>query len=82
MIIDLVEYLGEVKNDTGVLGKAFIFNVILDDVGDSYVFDSMLFVHPTVDPFISVNIEDENYKDDVMKKIFETYTLEQLLDAK
>lgn len=81
MIINFSEYLGQVKNDTGILGKAFIFKVIIntDDIG--YTFDTILFVHETIPPFISVNDENIQYKDEILKKIFEQYTIKQLLEV-
>jgi len=78
MILDFVDILGWIRNDTGVLGKALIFNIIDND----HIFDCVLFVHPTEHSFISVHEEDSNTnKEEILKIIFEKYTLKQLLEA-
>lgn len=80
MIIDFVDVLGRgIRNDTGILGKAFIFNVI---ISEEYNFDCILFVHETEKPFISLHEDDKaNNKEEIMKAIFEKYTLTQLLEV-
>ena len=82
MVIDLSEYIGEVKNDTGVWGKAFIFNVITERDNEPYTFECILFVHKIVESFITLNDEDQIFdKDIILKLIFEKYTLTQLLEV-
>lgn len=81
MIINFSEYLGRVKNDTGILGKAFIFKVIIDKNGTGYTFDTILFVHETALCFVSVADQDMEYKEEILKNIFEQYTLKQLLEV-
>lgn len=81
MIINFSEYLGYVKNDTGILGKAFIFKVIINKNDVGYTFDTILFVHATEPAFISVADEDIEYKDEILIKIIEQYTLKQLLEV-
>lgn len=81
MIIDFSEYLGQIKNDTGILGKAFIFNVIIDKE-PIVKFDCILFIHETVEPFLSLREEDKVHDStEIIKKIFEKYSLKQLLEA-
>lgn len=80
MIIDFSEYIGEVKNDTGIWGKAFIFNVITERDNIPYTFECILFVHKTVPTFITLNDEDLIFnKELILKLILEKYTLTQLL---
>lgn len=79
MIIDFTEYLGLIKNDNNVIGKAFIFNVITEN---EYTFEVVLFVHETAKAFISVAEEDKNQdKETILGLIFEKYTLKQLLEV-
>lgn len=81
MIIDFTEYLGLIKNDNNVIGKAFIFNVITEN---EYTFEVVLFVHETAKVFISVAEEDKNQNQDketILGLIFEKYTLKQLLEV-
>lgn len=78
MILEFVDILGMIKNDTGVLGKAIIFNVI----NESKAFDCILFVHPTEKAFVSVHNDDSDVnKELILKTIFEKYTVQQLLEA-
>jgi len=78
MILEFVDILGLIKNDTGVLGKAFIFNVICAEK----TFDCILFVHPSEPAFITTHIDDSDIdKQEILKLVFEKYTLEQLLEA-
>ncbi len=78
MILEFVDILGLIKNDTGVLGKAFIFNVMCTEK----TFDCILFVHPSEPAFITTHIDDSDIdKQEILKLVFEKYTLEQLLEA-
>lgn len=81
MIINFSEYLGRVKNDTGILGKAFIFKVIIDKNNTGYTFDAILFVHKSATCFVSVADQDMEYKEQIFKMIFAQYTLKQLLEV-
>jgi len=82
MIIDFSEYLGEVKNDTGIWGKGFIFKVITNKNNESYTFDIILFIHPTLQSFISTAPEDDIFdKDTIIEHIFDKYTKEQLMEV-
>lgn len=78
MILEFVDILGLIRNDTDVLGKALIFNII----NDEKTFDCILFVHPTEKAFISVHDDDSDVnKEEILKIIFDKYTLQQLLEA-
>lgn len=77
MILEFVDILGLIKNDTEIDGKGIIFNIITE----SKTFNCILFVHPTENAFVSLLEEDLEYKEEVLKLIFDTYTLEQLLKA-
>lgn len=81
IIVNFSTYLGQIKNDTDILGKSFIFKCITEKDNKPYTFDVILFVHETVKPFVTTNEEDEEYKEVVYKLIFEQYTLKQLLEA-
>lgn len=82
MIIDFVEYIGQVKNDTGVFGKAFMFKVMTEKDGAAYAFETILFVHETVPAFLSTVPEDDGYdKDVIIQAILVQYPREQLLAA-
>lgn len=82
MMIDFSEYMGQVRNDTGILGKAFIFKVIETKDNEPYTFDVILFVHETVPEFLSTAPEDDGYdKDSIMKAIFDKYPKKVLLEA-
>ncbi|TXG82224.1 MAG: hypothetical protein E6R13_05345 [Spirochaetes bacterium] len=77
MWIELIEIIGYIKNDTGINGKAFLFNVTKEDIN----FDCILFIHENIEPFVSLH-EDDNYdKNEILKAIFEKYTLTQLFEA-
>lgn len=75
--IEFVEFLGEVRNNTGINGKSFIFRVVDTAAGDN--FEAILFVHPDLNPFVTV---EEHRRDDtaaVRDKILEQFKLEELL---
>jgi hypothetical protein len=77
MWIELIEIIGYIKNDTGINGKAFLFNVTEENNN----FDCILFIHENIEPFVSLH-EDDNYnKKEILKAIFEKYTLTQLFEA-
>lgn len=84
MIINLSEYLGEVKNDTMKWGNAFIFNVIASDSEQKpHSFNCILFVHEDVPAFVSLSEADSKYdKNTILEKIFEKYTLAELLKVR
>jgi len=82
MMIDLVEYIGQVKNDTGVLGKAFMFKAMTEKDDAPYTFETILFVHDTVPSFISTAPEDDEFdKDAIIQAILDKYPKETLLAA-
>lgn len=76
--VEFVDFLGEIRNDTLINGKAFIFKVLDTDTKTS--FETILFVHETVKPFITMeNQEYKEYSDEIMEKIFKKYKLIELL---
>lgn len=72
-------FLGYINNDTEVQGKAFIFNTIYE----SYpVFECILFVHPTVKPFITLPEFETAVEIDLellLQTILTQYKLQDLL---
>lgn len=81
MMIDLSEYVGQVRNDTGIFGKAFIFKVIRVEP-EHYTFECMLFVHPTEPSFLTLSDDDISFdKDEIIAAIFNKYPHEKLLSA-
>lgn len=77
MDIQLVEYIGQIKNDTGKLGKAFLFNIL-----DDYSFDCILFIHDDIQ-FVSLHKDEINNnkdKNEILKNILNKYTLQILRD--
>lgn len=83
MMIDFSEYLGQVMNDTGVWGNAFVFKVIVQSSDGPYSFDTILFVHETAETFVSTAPEDDIYdKQLIIRHIFEKYTKKQLLEVR
>ena len=76
--IEFVDFLGEIRNDTLINGKAFIFKVLDTDLKET--FESILFVHETVKPFITMeNEEYKEYSEELMEMIFKKYKLVELL---
>jgi hypothetical protein len=73
--IEFIDYLGEVKNDTNINGKAFVFKIIDQDL---YTFETILFVHPTVKEFLSM-IDKKHNPTIIIEKILEKYNKEELL---
>lgn len=75
MIIELISYIGKIKNDTGIPGKAFLFNITVD-----YSFDCILFIHDDV-VFVSLHeeeIKNNIDKEKIKKEIIDKYTLKTL----
>jgi hypothetical protein len=75
MVIELITYIGKIKNDTGIPGKAFLFNIM-----DEYSFDCILFIH---DDIVFISLHDEEIKNNIDKEKIKTeilnkYTLEKL----
>lgn len=82
MMIDFVEYIGQVKNDTGVLGKAFMFKVMTEKDDNPYTFETILFVHDTVQAFLSTAPEDDEFdKAAIIQSILVSYPKDELLAA-
>ena len=73
--VDFQSFLGFVSNDTKIQGKSFIFNIIIDEK----TFECILFVHPTVQSFVTV--PDHVLIDhEVLKTaIFDKYKYEELI---
>ncbi len=76
--IEFVEFLGEIRNNTGTNGKSFIFKVV--DVEHSINFEAVLFVHPTVQSFITLDIETTLEKSlKIHEEILNKFKIEELL---
>lgn len=73
--IEFIDYLGEVKNDTNINGKAFIFKIIDEDL---YTFETILFIHPNVPEFISM-IDKKHNPTIILEQILQKYNKEELL---
>jgi hypothetical protein len=76
MYPEFIDFLGEVRNDTGVNGKAFVFKMI----EENHSFECILFVHPTVDSFVTIDDTEVNVEPDrVLNCILNKYSREELL---
>ena len=76
MIIELLNYIGKIKNDTGKPGRAYLFNIIKEE----YSFDCILFIH---DDIVFVSLHDDEIKnnidkDEIKNAIINKYTLKTL----
>lgn len=88
MDIQLVDYIGQLRNDTPNLGKGYIFNIIFNSdecelykCKDNYSFDVMLFMHVDVS-FISLHDDQIDLKIDsdvILNTIIEKYGKDKLL---
>lgn len=89
MDIELVEYIGQLRNDTPHLGKGYIFNITFDksmcekyNIDEkTYSFDVMLFMHINIQ-FVTLHISEiELGIDDkfILNSIIEKYGKEELL---
>ena len=79
--IEFINFLGEIRNDTLINGKAFIFKII--DLDKKINFETVLFVHESVKPFMTIeNIEYKEYADELMEIIFKKHSIKELLDFK
>lgn len=76
MEIDFIEIIGGVKNDSMVDGKALLFSIV--DVENKKIFESIVFIHPTLEPFITIESDIKIDKDVILKAIINKYTLEEL----
>lgn len=79
--VEFIDFLGEVRNDSMVNGKSFIFKVL--DKKTSDTFECILFVHPTIKSFLT--IAEENYKvisEDIKELILKQFKEEELLNFK
>lgn len=79
--IEFVDFLGEIRNDTLINGKAFIFKIL--DIQKEYSFEAILFVHINAKPFLT--IADKHYKileSDFKTEILNTYNIKELLNYK
>lgn len=89
MDIQLIEYIGQIKNDTEQLGKAYLFNIVLNKYecnkfrinSDIYKFDVILFMH-VKKCFVSLHDEEIKLgidKDYIYNSIIDKYTKEELI---
>lgn len=79
--IEFVDFLGEIRNDTDINGKAFIFKIL--DLVKEYDFEVILCVHPIVPPFLTIH--DDKYKiinNDLKEEILKQFSLTDLLSYK
>ncbi len=79
MNIELIGYLGDIRNDTGILGKSFIFKLITENINEEFIF----FIHPNenVKPFITIDYELTNeQKTEIVNNIINKYTKDTLLN--
>ena len=79
MHIDFKQFLGYINNDTGIQGKAFIFNIIRENKETE---ECILFVHSTIKPFVTIReelVSDIN-KEILIETIFKQYPLQDLLE--
>ena len=76
--IEFIGYLGEIRNDTDINGKSFIFKII--DITKELSFESVLFVHQYVNPFLTLENDDYiEYNTVLLDLILKQYTLKDLL---
>lgn len=79
MHIEFLEYIGELKNDTGINAKGIMFSALDDD--GSVITNCILYVHESIQSFVTIQDNDnEELKLEVFNSIFKKYTLQQLLD--
>lgn len=79
MEIEFIEYIGEIKNDTDINGKAYIFEIL--DLEKKYKFECILFLHPN-NNFVSLNKEDIDLgynKEELLNEILKKYNKGELL---
>jgi hypothetical protein len=77
--IEFIEFLGEIRNDTLINGKSFIFKVL--DTDKNINFECILFVHPTVKSFITIENNDYiNEINSILDIILEKFNLKDLLE--
>lgn len=77
MDIEFVKYIGEIKNDTGQYGKAYLFTIV-----DKYSFDCILFLHDKID-FVSLHNDEivNGYNNEqILKQILTKYKRQELLN--
>lgn len=73
--VDFLAFLGYVNNDTGVRGKSFIFNIIINDK----TFECILFVHSTAKTFVTVPDNVLIDHNQLIEAILNKYKYEELL---
>lgn len=79
MIIELIEYIGMLKNDTNTPAHAYIFSVLNNEMNNTI--ECILYVHETITPFITLHDNNnEELKSEILEAIFKKYTLKQLLN--
>lgn len=79
--IEYVDFLGDIRNNTNINGKGIIFMIL--DISDNISFESILFIHPTVKPFITLeNKEYNQYMNIILDIILNKYNINELLNLK
>ena len=76
--IQLIDFLGEIRNDTEINGKAFIFKILIKDMS----FECILFVHPDIKikPFLTFHDKKyEEYEQHILSIILEQFNINDLL---
>lgn len=73
--VDFLAFLGYVNNDTGIKGKSFIFNIIIEDK----TFECIVFVHPSQATFVTVPDNVLIDHEVLLNAILSKYKYEELL---
>lgn len=76
MEIEFIEIIGLVKNDSMIDGKALLFNII--DINKNINFECIMFVHPTLDPFLTIEKHININNNVLLNTILNKYTLIEL----
>lgn len=80
-IIEYIDFLGEIKNDTDINGKSFIFKII--DIKKEIAFESVLFIHQNIPAFITLENDDYlEYITMILEQILKEYNIKDLLEFK
>jgi len=89
MDIELVEYIGQLRNDTPNLAKGYIFNITFDEAEcrqynidkKIYSFDVMCFMHVETS-FVTLHIDEKELginDKQILDSIIKKYTKEELI---
>lgn len=80
-IIEYIDFLGEIKNDTDINGKSFIFKIV--DSSKEISFEIILFVHENVPAFITVeNDEYAEFNSIILDMLLKQFNINDLLEFK